>query len=119
MKKIFNYVAISLILLLGLTHTSLTPLFYKTFDLSALWFAGTGLSFIFLGLINISRVRSSDKNLRILCLIANIVALIFCILIVLVISQPQVYLSLFGIALLMILSIIELLPVESEINSME
>lgn len=110
MKKILNYAAIALILLLGAVHVILTPLFYKTFDLSTLWFAGTGLAFVFLGIINISSIRSSDKTTRILCILCNAIAVIYGILVVIKLCKPHAYISLADLVLLLILSIIDLGP---------
>jgi hypothetical protein len=109
MKKILNYLSIALILLLGVVHVVLTPLFYKTFDLSSLWFAGTGLSFVFLGIINVSRVNTKNKSIKVIGLLANSLALILCILIVMKLRQPQAYIGLFVLALLFLLSLIDLL----------
>ena len=108
MRKIIDYIAIALILLLGVVHAAMTPLFYKTFDLNALWFAGAGLSFVFLGIVNISRMKSPFKTIKILCILANILALIFCILIVLKLARPQAYISLFILVLLLILSLVDI-----------
>lgn len=108
MKKILNYVAITIILLLGALHVILTPLFYKTFDINTLWFAGAGLSFLFLGIVNVSRIRSTDGTIKVLCVLVNTIGLIYCILIFTIIAKIQVYVTLFILVLLFVLSFIDL-----------
>lgn len=93
MRKKLDYVSTILLLLLGSAHTILTPVFYKTFDLNALWFAGTGLAFVFLGFLNISRMKTTDNTIKILCLVGNGLAFVYCIFIVLKLGEPQAFIS--------------------------
>jgi len=79
MKRVLNYVFISLLLLLGVAHTALTPVFFKNFDESFLWFAGTGLSFVFLAFLNYARVLTTLFSIRIMCAIGNLFGLLFVI----------------------------------------
>lgn len=77
---------------LGILHTSLTPLFYSAFDIDALWFAGTGLGILFLGLFNLAVLKASVSfNL---CLIANLIGSVYGVLIVIVLPEPQAFLAL-------------------------
>ncbi len=108
MKKILNYIAISLILILGSIHIILTPLFHAAFDLNAVWFAGAGLAFVFLGIINICRLKSTDHVIRKLCFISNLIAVIFCIFIVIKLAQPHAFISLIDLLLLSVLSFFDL-----------
>jgi hypothetical protein len=96
-------------LLLGAIHIGFTPVIYKTIDLSALWFAGTGMAFLFLGVVNISRIRSTDRTLRILCLLSNIISIVFGFLVVVKLRQPHAYFSLIVLLLLLILSVSDIL----------
>jgi hypothetical protein len=82
-----------LLVALGTGHTLLTPIFYPTFSADALWFAGTGLSLLFLGLLNIVTERISDRNLRNLCMGANIVGTIFIILVTVALPEFQAFLA--------------------------
>lgn len=108
MRKNIEYIAIALITLLGLVHTSMTPIFYKTFDLSALWFAGTGLSFVFLGILNLARIKTADAGIKILCTIANGIAVAYGVFIVIKLAKPHAYFSFFILILLFALSLIDL-----------
>jgi hypothetical protein len=96
-----------LLIILGVCHTSFTPVFYKTFDLNALWFAGTGLAFVFLGLINVFRLQTTVMFIRLLCSISNALALIFSIFIFLKMAQAQVFISLFILLILLGLSLMD------------
>ncbi|MBN1904713.1 MAG: hypothetical protein JW927_06415 [Deltaproteobacteria bacterium] len=108
MKTKIDYTFTVLLIVLGVCHTSFTPIFYKVFDLNALWFAGTGMAFVFLGLINISRLQTTGMLMKILCSISNALALIFCILIFLKMAQPQVFISLFILLILLGFSLFDL-----------
>ena len=55
MRLFYRITAYSLSL--GVIHTALTPLFYDRFSPDALWFAGTGLALVFLGLLNLVAER--------------------------------------------------------------
>ncbi len=82
-------------------------MFYKTFDVNALWFAGTGLAFVFLSFINISRIKTNEKSVKTLCLFGNGSAFIFCILIVIKLGEPQAFISLIDLFVLTGLSLID------------
>jgi hypothetical protein len=108
MRKKIDYIAIALILLLGLLHTIMTPVFYKTFDLNAIWFAGTGLAFVFLGVINIARVKTPEILIKRLCLTVNLIAVIYGVFVVIKLVKPHAYFSLIVLLFLLILSFIDL-----------
>jgi len=80
--KYIDYVLIALLLLLGIAHTALTPFFYKEFNEEFIWFAGTGLAFVFLSFLNISRVISRLIKIGIISIISNILGLtlVLCLL---------------------------------------
>ena len=77
---------------LGILHTALTPLFSPGFTIDALWFAGTGLGILFLGLFNLAMLRMPVAST--LCLIANLIGSVYGILIVIVLPVPQAFLAL-------------------------
>jgi len=108
MKKRFDYTFTVSLILLGSIHVILTPVFYKTLDTGALWFAGTGLAFVFLGIINVYRIRTKEKATRVLCAIANGVANVYCILIVIKLAEPQAYISLVVLLVLFVFSLMDL-----------
>jgi hypothetical protein len=82
---------------LGLIHTLLTPLFAPGFNTGALWFAGTGLGFLFLGLLNLASVRAPSRVLSNLCLVANAIGVGYGILVVLILMAPQAFLALLAL----------------------
>jgi len=79
---------------LGILHTLLTPLFYSSFSGDALWFAGTGVGLLFLGLFNLTVLRAPERVAFHLCLPANIIGFVYGILIVIVLPEPQAFLAL-------------------------
>jgi hypothetical protein len=83
------------LLLIGVLHTALTPLFYDRFSPDALWFAGTGLALVYLSLLNIVAERSRERWMLKLCIAANLAGLIYGALIVFVLPEIQAFISLF------------------------
>jgi hypothetical protein len=105
--KTTNYIFIGLLILLGSLHTAMTPVFYKLSDLNALWFAGAGLSFIFVGIINIFRVKTGEHSIIKVCLSVNLLALCYCIFICLKLMQPQAFICVIIMVALCGLSLID------------
>ena len=107
MKKRIDYIFSALLLLLGAVHTILTPMFFKDFNEDFLWFAGTGLAFVFLAFLNFSRISTIFFNIRIMCLIGNLVGLFFiiCLMNTGVGVAPQAFVSLIVLLSLFLLSL--------------
>ena len=105
-KTIKFYRITSYLLMLGVIHSALTPVFYKPFfSIEALWFLGTGLSLVFLSMLNIASSRILDKwNLK-LTIIGNIIGTIFSFLILLLIPKPQAIIGLLFHLIVLIASI--------------
>ena len=76
MKTVDRIVAI-VILLLGVVHAGLAPVFRGRLDAAGMWFLSGGLMLIFLGLLNLVRIGSPTGAARGAALIANILALGF------------------------------------------
>ncbi|MCP4323329.1 MAG: hypothetical protein GY787_16075 [Alteromonadales bacterium] len=103
--KITEYIVTLLLLLLGIAHTALTPMFYKEFDLNSLWFSGVGLGFVFLGLLNLSRINTTEMMTKKMALIGNFIALIYSVLLVIKLGKPQTFVSLAVLLTLFSLSV--------------
>jgi hypothetical protein len=82
------------LLLIGVIHTALTPLFYDKFSPDALWFAGTGLALVFLSLLNIVTERVRAPWMLRICVAANLVGCVYGILIVIALPEIQAFISL-------------------------
>jgi len=100
--EILYKIITGLIIALGLLHIGFTPFNYRSFDMDAMWFLGTGIAIILAGFLNLVVIRESGKDMliRILCLITNIsFALLFGVALF-QLGQPQVFvgLALFGMA---------------------
>lgn len=104
MLKTLHKISSLLLIALGVVHASLTPVFYGRFSLNALWFAGSGLTMIFFGFLNIalSRAIGQDRLLQILCYVANLITTVFGVLLVTVDSEPQV---IFGLVLIVLMTV--------------
>jgi hypothetical protein len=84
-----------IILVLGVGHTMAIPIFYLGFTEDALWFAGTGLGLVFLGLLNLEVIRNPTSAGFFLCIAADALAsLLFGIMLPLIgLNAPQAYLA--------------------------
>ena len=103
MLKTLHKISSALLTALGVVHTALTPVFYGRFSQGALWFAGSGLAIIFVGLLNLTLGRDAgrDRVVRVYCYAANLLTLFFGFLIVILDQEPQV---LFGFVLIVLMT---------------
>ncbi len=109
MKKVY-FIFSMIVLLLGIAHTCLTPVFYLEFTLGACWFAGSGVMLLLIGLFNIMLIK--DKNnfglLRKFTQLANALGLIFTGTLTMLMSDFQVYISLVAMLVVLIFSVLPL-----------
>ncbi len=107
MKRSLDIIATGLLIVLGGTHMALTPLFYGEFNISCLWFVGSGMAFLFLGFLNVTRITTSSEVNRVLSLIGNSLALVFviCFIFLEQTLAAQGAISLLVLSILLILSI--------------
>jgi hypothetical protein len=92
MRKAYCIFAV-LSILLGLAHVGFTGVFYPQLDLAAAWFAGTGLSLIFLGVLNLVVAGISRGYRKWLTLLCNSMGLLLFVAIAVMIKSPQGYLG--------------------------
>ena len=102
------------LLLIGVIHTALTPVFYPEFSPAALWFAGTGLALVFLSLLNIAAERVCEPWILNMSIVANLLGCIYSILIVIALPEFQAYVSLLIFLAVTIGSIVMRMNLESE-----
>lgn len=78
MKTLYKVTTI-LILALGILHISLTPMFFPSLTMGALWFAGGGMMIIFVSFFNFILMSAASKQrvVRILTYTANLSGLVF------------------------------------------
>jgi hypothetical protein len=86
--------------LLALIHSALTPVLYRGWPPDAVWFLGTGLGLLLLGVSNVTHVGIEPCRQPTARLVrsANWVFLLFGIGAVLAVPEPQAYLVLAGLA---------------------
>jgi hypothetical protein len=89
------------LILLGVIHTSLTPILVGRFSMGAMYFASAGLALVLLGFLNLAlrNDKGGNRVLRILCHIANILMTVFAAFAVIVIPEAQAY---FGLGMLIL-----------------
>jgi hypothetical protein len=100
--RIVYKISAYLVVLLGIAYMVLTPFFFRQFGMDVLWFAGTGLGFIFLGNLNLIVMVSKRSGFYMMAITSNIMALLLSILILSTNAAAQSYLSL---AIVLVLSI--------------
>ena len=89
-KTIRVYRIASYLLMLGVIHSALTPVFYKTFmSVEAMWFFGTGLSLVFLGMLNIASGKILNIWMLKFTIAGNVAGTTFSLLLWLVLPEPQ------------------------------
>lgn len=79
------------LLMLGLVHSAMTPVFYNTFSVDAVWYFGTGLALIFLSLLNIAASRLLVPWLLTMALLANVAGTLHSLVTLWVLMEPQAY----------------------------
>jgi hypothetical protein len=79
--------------LLGLIHTSVTFIVYRSVSPGAIWFAGTGVGMLLLAVINIIAWRTSysDPFVRYSTVAANLAMSILGLFAVKAVAEPQAF----------------------------
>lgn len=89
-----------LLVLLGIVHIALTPLFFNRFGLDVLWFGGTGMGLVFLGNLNLLVLLSKKAGFYMMAITSNIMGLLLMVLILFMNPAPQAWI---GVLLLLVL----------------
>ncbi len=100
--RILDWLFAVIVLALGVVHCAVTPVIYHAFTLAALWFFSAGLALIFVGMLNLLRLKGAGSPLaRTFALIANASMLAFALAFALMVHlahNPQ------GIVLIVVLA---------------
>lgn len=75
MYKKIDFAAGILLVILGTAHMAMTPVLAPQFQLSPADFAAIGLAFLYLGLLNIIRNKSTEAIPGIICMVANLLGI--------------------------------------------
>lgn len=119
MKKVYS-IATGIIVFLGVGHTVLTPMFYPAFSADALWFAGTGLALLFLGLLNWVAIRANLLWIYRFVIPANVIGGAFLTAVVAALPEIQAFLAVIAVWLMALASIFARAQTTSNlVNSME
>ena len=103
-KRIFSILfktSAYLLVLLGIVHIALSPVFFRRFGLDVLWFAGTGMGLVFLGNLNLLVLIAQRSGFYMMAITSNIMGLLLMVLILLMNPAPQAWV---GVVLLLILT---------------
>lgn len=78
-------------------------MFYGRLTVGAMWFAGSGLTMVFVAFLNVALNRGAgrDRLVKVLCYAANLLTLVFGGMIVFVTTAPQV---IFGLGLILVMT---------------
>lgn len=77
MYRRLDLIAGMLLVFLGTAHLAMTPVLAPQFQLSPADFAAIGLAFLYLGLLNFIRNKSAGKLTGIICIIANLLGIVW------------------------------------------
>lgn len=103
--KLMYKIASLLLILSGLLQIAFTPVFFSHFGLDVLWFAGSGLGFVFLGNLNLIVLLSQKLNYYTMILSSNVLGLMFTIIVLTILNSIQAYIALVIMLLVVIGSI--------------
>jgi hypothetical protein len=92
--KLMYKISALLLVISGLLQLAFTPVFFSHFGLEVLWFAGTGLGFVFLGNLNLIVLLAEKVNYYIMTLTSNLLGLMFTIILLAVLDSIQAYIAL-------------------------
>ncbi|MDZ5605695.1 hypothetical protein U2I54_00830 [Bacillus pseudomycoides] len=91
MRKAILTVTIA-IMIIGMIHIVVTPITYQSYTIDALWFASAGFTLIFLAFLNyvLISIREKQREIFVVCHIANILCTIFVALLLTVAFAPHI-----------------------------
>ena len=99
-----------LLMVLGTAHTCFTLVFYPALNLAALWFAGAGLAFLFLGLLNLSENTPFRRWFAWAKLGANMLGMLYVIAVAWKLPEPQAFIGVLFTAVLTVCAFLEIRP---------
>jgi len=89
MLKKADIVLCYLVILLGVVFLVLTPLYAGSFvSRGGVEYMGAVLFLVFLGLLNLARIKSRNPSARTLAIVANAIALAYLVLVSIVLRDP-------------------------------
>ena len=104
MNRIYK-IALYCLIILGTIHSTFTLFLYKTLNVDALWFFGTGLTYIFMGLYNLAAIKVRIKSISNIAVILNFIGTIFTIAITYILKEPQAYIAMVIVIFIFVFSV--------------
>ena len=105
MEKSYK-IASFILIILGTTHALITPFFYQTINANSLWYLGTGLSYIFMGLYNLASIKVKITSIFNIAIFLNFIATVFTIAITYILEEPQYYVAMVLVVFIFLNSIL-------------
>jgi len=104
MHKIFR-IALYCLILLGVIHSAFTLFLYESLSADALWFFGTGLSYIFMGLYNLAAIKVKIAAISNMAVGLNFIGTIFTVAITYILQEPLTYSAMILVIFIFIFSV--------------
>ncbi|MBI9052961.1 MAG: hypothetical protein JEY96_04040 [Bacteroidales bacterium] len=92
MKKLVRIVIYTLIIL-GIIHSTFAFVRFSSINADSIWFFGAGLTYIFIGLYNLSVRKLKIKAFTYMALFLNFIGTVFSIAIAYILKEPQTYVA--------------------------
>ncbi|HRW63752.1 MAG TPA: hypothetical protein P5132_09700 [Bacteroidales bacterium] len=99
-------IACHALIILGIIHAVFTFFLYKTFTAETLWFFGTGLSYIFMGLYNLASIKVKIESIFSVAVVLNFIGTVFTIAITYILKEPQAFVALILVIYIFISSVL-------------
>lgn len=91
MWRKLDFAAAVILCVTGGIHTACTPVYFQALEEPALWFAGGGLAFIFLGALHLLRLQQTSRTGLWLIRAAGLLGTSYCALIAWKLPVPQAW----------------------------
>jgi len=99
-------IACQALIILGIIHSVFTFILYETFTADTLWFFGTGLSYIFMGLYNLASIKVKIESIFNIAVLLNFIGTVFTIAITYILKEPQAFIALILVIFIFISSVL-------------
>ena len=99
-------IACHALIILGIIHAAFTFFLYNTFTADTLWFFGTGLSYIFMGLYNLASIKVKIESIFSVAVVLNFIGTVFTIAITYILREPQAFVALILVIFIFISSVL-------------
>lgn len=86
-------IAIYTLIILGVIQLAFTFVLYKSLNSNSIWFFGTGLMYVFMGLYNLAAIKVQFKSISYMAVILNFIGTVFTIAMSYILKEPLVVIA--------------------------